>query len=82
MTTLTLRDYRADGVTAAKEWIREGILQPQHFTNPGSGQSDCEGVISTTANAPCDEFMGADFRTSFPIRPRSKGSGEGSPQRY
>lgn len=43
MTTTTLRDSRADGVTAAKKWIREGILQPQHFTNPGADQFGNDG---------------------------------------
>ena len=36
MTTITLRDSRADGTTAAEKWMADGRLQPEHFTNPGA----------------------------------------------
>ena len=44
MTTLTLRDSRADGTTAAEKLMALGCLQPEHFTNPGAdawGEEGC-----------------------------------------
>lgn len=43
MTTITIRDSRADGVTAAEKWMALGCLQPKHFTNPGADQWGEEG---------------------------------------
>tara|TARA_B100000683_G_C12158392_1_gene419013 strand:+ start:96 stop:431 length:336 start_codon:yes stop_codon:yes gene_type:complete len=43
MTTITLRDSRADGTTSAEKWMALGYLQPQHFTNPGADSWGDEG---------------------------------------
>lgn len=43
-TTLTVEDSRADGVTAAAEWMASGELELEHFTNPGAdawGEEGC-----------------------------------------
>ena len=43
MAEITLRDSRADGVTAAAQWIIAGRLKPEHFTNPGADSWGAEG---------------------------------------
>ena len=42
-TTITLQDSRADGITAAAEWMAAGELEPEHFTNPGADAWGDEG---------------------------------------
>ena len=42
-TNITLQDSRADGITAAAEWMAAGELEPEHFTNPGADAWGDEG---------------------------------------
>ncbi|MEY4359813.1 MAG: Bacterial polymerase, alpha chain terminal domain [Cyanobacteriota bacterium] len=41
--TITEQDSRADGITAAAQWMEDGKLQPEHFTNPGADAWGDEG---------------------------------------
>lgn len=42
-STITLRDSRADGVAAAEQWMANGYLKLEHFTNPGADEWGEEG---------------------------------------
>jgi len=43
MPTLTLSDSRFDGTVAAEQWMSNGRLQLEHFSNPGADAWGDEG---------------------------------------